>query len=373
LQQNGRNHKGGLVMTPIYKPFMPENISEGINEILYSGQLAYGKYGREFEKALSKFIGNPNILTTTTYNQALLMVLSILNLQPGDEIIASPVSCLASNQPFAVKNLTIKWIDVDPETSAMDVSQLRSLITKNTKAIFNNLFCGYAGELDEVYNIGKEFGIPVIDDSIEAFGTAYNNKKTGNTGADMTVFSFQTVRLPNTIDGGAIAFGDTILFEKAKLVRDYGIDRTNFRLQSGEINPNCDISIEGYGATMSEINSYIGLKQMEEIEILLAKQRINAQKWDFYFQEKIEVKALKITKNVNPNYWVYGVLAENKNELLQKVKDIGFYATGVHINNNIYSVFKNNKNLPGVNDFMGKYVAIPSGWWVNNIEQNLNL
>jgi perosamine synthetase len=352
-------------MVSIYKPFMPENITEGINEILYSGQLAYGKYGREFEKTLSQFIGNPDVLTTATYNQALLMILSILDLKPGDEIIASPVSCLASNQPFAVKNLSIKWIDVDPETSAMDVSQLRSLITKDTKAIFNNLFCGYAGELDEVYNIAKEFGLPVIDDCIEAFGTEYKGKRTGNTGADMTVFSFQTVRLPNTIDGGAITFNNNAFFEKAKLVRDYGIERANFRLENGEINPNCDISIEGYGATMNEINSYIGLKQMEEIEILFAKQKINAEKWNSYFENQFDAKALKINKNVNPNYWVYGVLAENKIGFLQQMKDKGFYATGVHINNNIYSVFKSSKDLPGVNEFMKKYVAIPSGWWVN--------
>ncbi|WHF53060.1 DegT/DnrJ/EryC1/StrS family aminotransferase [Chryseobacterium gotjawalense] len=353
-------------MIPIYKPFMPENITEGINEILYSGQLAYGKkYGREFEKSLSQFIGNPNILTTATYNQALMMVLSILDLKPGDEIIASPVSCLASNQPFAVKNLEIKWIDVDPKTSAMDISQLKSLITKDTKAIFNNLFCGYAGELDEVYNVAKEFGIPVIDDCIEAFGTEYKGKKTGNTGADMTVFSFQTVRVPNTIDGGAIAFNNKAFYEKAKLVRDYGIERANFRLENGEINPNCDISIEGYGATMSEINSYIGLKQMKEIESLFAKQKANAEKWNSHFENQLDAKALKISKNVNPNYWVYGVLAENKTEFLQQMKDNGFYATGVHINNNIYSVFNNNKDLPGVNEFMKKYVAIPSGWWVN--------
>jgi dTDP-4-amino-4,6-dideoxygalactose transaminase len=352
-------------MVSIYKPFMPENITEDINDILYSGQLAYGKYGREFEKSLSQFIGNSYVLTTVTYNQALLMVLSILELKTGDEIIASPVSCLASNQPFAVKNLTIKWIDVDPVTSAMDVSQLKSLITKDTKAIFNNLFCGYAGELDEVYNIAKEFGIPVIDDCIEAFGTEYKGSKTGNTGADMTVFSFQTVRLPNTIDGGAIAFNNKVFFEKAKLVRDYGIERANFRLENGEINPNCDITIEGYGATMSEINSYIGLKQMQEIEGLFAKQKANAEKWNTFFENQLDAKALKINKNVYPNYWVYGVLAENKTEFMQQMKDKGFYATGVHINNNIYSVFKNNESLPGVNEFMKKYVAIPSGWWVN--------
>lgn len=352
-------------MVPIFKPYMPENLSQGINEILYSGQLAFGKYGKEFEKTLSIFIDNPKILTTATYNHALLIVLSVLGLKPGDEIIASPVSCLASNQPFAVKGLKIKWVDVDPQSGMIDVAHLKNIVSMETKAIFNNLFCGYAGELDEVYKMGKEFGIPVIDDCIEAFGTEYKGKKTGNTGADMTVFSFQTVRLPNTIDGGAISFNNDEYFKKAQIVRDYGIERSNFRLENGEINPNCDISIEGYGATMSEINSYIGIHQMKEINSLLGKQNENANKWDLFFSEQSNSKRLKINKNVNPNFWVYGVLANNKTAFLEEMKTKGFNTTGVHINNNIYSVFKNNDSLLGVNEFMKNFVAIPSGWWVN--------
>jgi dTDP-4-amino-4,6-dideoxygalactose transaminase len=352
-------------MIPIYKPYMPENLVDGINEILYSGQLAYGKYGREFEKSLSEFIGNPKILSIATYNQALLIVLSALDLKFGDEIIASPVSCLASNQPFAIKGLKIKWVDVDPASGTIDVGHLRRLISKDTKAIFNNLFCGYAGELDEVYEIGRQFGIPVIDDCVEAFGTEYKGNKTGNTGADISVYSFQTVRLPNTIDGGGLAFKDDVLFQKAKVMREYGIERLNFRLSNGEINPNCDISLEGYGATMSEINSYIGVKQMGKIQLLLDKQRENAEKWNDFFCALDQSSPLKVNHQVVPNFWVYGVLANDKKKFLPLMKDKGFYSTGVHINNNIYSVFKNDAELPGVNEFMNKYVAIPSGWWVN--------
>ncbi|CAD7811164.1 UDP-4-amino-4-deoxy-L-arabinose--oxoglutarate aminotransferase [Chryseobacterium aquaeductus] len=352
-------------MVPIFKPYMPQEIDSEIMTILNSGQLSYGKYGREFESSLVNFIENNKIITTATYNQALLMVLSILDLKPGDEIIASPVSCLASNQPFAVKGLIIKWIDVDPLTSAMDVSQLKRLITPNTKAIFNNIFCGFAGELKDVYEIGKEYGLPVIDDCIEGFGTKYNEKYIGNTGADLTVYSFQTVRLPNTIDGGAISFRSEKLYEKAKLIRDYGIDRSNFRLSNGEINPECDIYLEGYGATMSELNSYIGLKQMEVINDLFEIQTKNAKNWDEFCSNKSDVNSLKIHKDCKPNYWIYGVLAENKLDFIAEMKQAGYYATGVHVNNNIYSIFKNKIDLSGVNEFMKKFVAIPSGWWVD--------
>jgi len=350
-------------MIPIYKPFMPENISDKINEILYSGKLSYGEIGKEFEQSLSDFISNDKILTTTTYNQALLMALSVLDLKAGDEIIASPVSCLASNQPFAVKDLKINWVDVDPTSGTIDTEHLRKLISGKTKAIFNNLFCGYAGELDDVYQLGTEFNIPVVDDCIEAFGTEYKGKKTGNTGADITIFSFQTVRLPNTIDGGALSFKDNKLYEKARMIRDYGIDRSNFRLQNGEINPDCDITLEGYGATMSEINSLIGTEQMKNVTKLLEKQRNNGLTWNKIFDSDLKIQSLKVNENVNPNFWVYGLLTDNKNEFLQKMKADGFYSTGVHINNNVYSVFHNKTELVGVNEFMSKYVAVPSGWW----------
>jgi perosamine synthetase len=354
-------------MIAIYKPYMPENIIPKLNEILYSGQLGFGKYGKQFENDLQQHIGNPYLLTVSSYNQAMLIVLSTLGLTFGDEIIASPVSCLASNQPFAVRGLKVIWADVDSETGAMNPEDVKLKITKNTKAIFHNHFCGFLGEIDAVNEIGKQFGIPVIDDAIEAFGSEYKGKKIGNLGTDITVFSFQTVRLPNTIDGGAISFKSKALFEKAIKVRDYGIDRNNFRTLTGEINPECDIKIEGYAGLMSEINSFIGHSQMNKVDSLLTIQQKNALVWDKKMQNNDQITAIKKTQNTAPNYWVYGIMCKNKSDSIQKFKDSGYYATGVHINNNIYSVFNNKINLKGANEFMNQFVAIPCGWWFENV------
>lgn len=353
-------------MISIYKPYMPEEIATEITKILYSGQLGFGKYGIQFENQLREFIGCEYLLTISSYNQAMQIVLSTLNLKFGDEIIASPVSCLASNQPFAVRGLKIIWADVDPETGAMSPEDVKSKITSKTKAIFHNHFCGYLGEIEAINNIGKEFEIPVIDDAIEAFGSKFKDKKVGNLGTDCTVFSFQTVRLPNTIDGGAITFKDKKLFEKAKLIRDYGIERSHFRTSTGEINPECDIKLEGFGGLMSEVNSFIGVKQMENIDGLLQIQAANALVWNKKFANNEAISILNTTENSTPNFWVYGTLCKNKEEAIRKFKEDGFYATGVHINNNIYSVFDNKISLKGVNEFMKHYVAIPCGWWFVN-------
>ena len=352
-------------MIPIFKPYMPAEIMPELENILYSGQLAYGKYGKLFESELASFIGNPYILTISSYNQAMLLALSILGLKAGDEVIASPVSCLASNQPFVIKGLKVIWADVDPNTGSLCIEDVKNKITQKTKAIFHNHFCGYLGDITAINQLAKENGIWVVDDCIEAFASEYKNQKAGNLGADLTVFSFQTVRLPNTVDGAGISFQSKDLYEKAILMRDYGIDRKNFRIANGEINPNCDIKLEGYGATLSEINSYIGFKQMQNLPSLIEKQRSNALDWHHKIQEVSSVQSLKAMSDTLPNYWVYGVLCDDKEKSLQDFRSQGLYATGVHINNNIYSVFNDFENLKGVNEFMSKFLALPCGWWVN--------
>ena len=351
-------------MIPLYKPHMPD--LPLIGEILNSGKLAYGTYGKNFESSLGSYLHNDRVITTNAYNMAILVVMSTLNIKPGDSVIASPMTCLASSQPLLSMGINIIWSDINPKTGTLCPENVKKNITKNCKAIIHNHFCGHVGFIDEINAIGKKYGIPVIDDCIEAFGSEYRGKKLGNVGTDVTIFSFNPVRLPNTIDGGAVVFKDEEFYNKSLFVRDAGIDRTRFRDDIGEINPKCDIELIGHSATMGEVSSYIGIKQMEKVDSLINKQRDNAAFWDSKLIGNHDLKPLK-NENANPNFWVYGVLAKNKRQTILKYRDLNYYASGVHINNNNYTVFKNEKShLPGVIEFDNHFVALPSGWWFNN-------
>lgn len=344
---------------------MPESLPE-LNNILQSGALSYGKWGQKFEERLGEFIGNTNIAVVNSFNSAMLVALSTLGIGAGDEVIASPMSCLASNQPFATIGAKVVWADIDPEVGTLSPESVKQKITPKTKAIFHNHFCGYPGYIDEINEIGRQYGVYVVDDAIEAFGSEYKDKRIGNTGTDATVFSYQTVRLPNTIDGGAVSFKDDTLFEKAKRIRDYGIRRELFRDEYGEISKNCDITEPGYGATPSEINSYIGCVQMESIRELINKQRQNAQTWlEMIKIENLSIRGLQKPFQ-NPNFWVFGVVTSNKMKSLLYFREKGFYASGVHLANNKYSVFGKQEELPGVEDFYSKFLGLPCGWWINN-------
>ena len=344
---------------------MPAELPE-LNTILHSGALAYGKYGNQFEQELRSYIGVSQLISVNSFNSAVLVALFTLGIKPGDEVIASPMACLASNQPLITVGAKVVWADVNPLTGTLNPESVKQKITSKTKIILHNHFCGYPGFIDEINGIGLEYGIPVIDDAIEAFGSRYKGELIGNNGTDVTIFSFQAVRLPTTIDGGAIVFKDKALYEKSLLVRDSGIDRKYFRDNLGEINPGYDISVSGFGATMSEVNSYIGLQQMKDIEKLIDKQRVNAGRWTEWIGMNYKnYKLLSQRDEISPNFWVYGLLTPNKKAALNEFRELKYYASGVHLPNTFYSVFGNYQTLPGVEEFNSNFLAIPCGWWAN--------
>ncbi|MGY0038973.1 DegT/DnrJ/EryC1/StrS family aminotransferase [Pedobacter sp. NJ-S-72] len=152
----------------------------------------------------------------------------------------------------------------------------------------------------------------------------------------------------------------------ASRIRDYGIDRSKFRDSNNEISAESDIEIEGYGALLSDVNAYIGHQQMADLPNLLSMQRVNAENWKKYFQQGDRpVQILGDRKNINPNYWVFSILTDQKNQMLEYFRGEGYYASGIHINNNIYSAFGNGIELKGVSEFVSRHLALPSGWWVS--------
>lgn len=356
-------------MIPLFQPHMPE-LPE-LDRILKSGSLAYGKYTKEFEEKLKAYFGTPFVIVTNSFNTAISVAITTLGLSWGDEIIASPMACLASTQPYASSGLTIRWCDVDHMRGTLDPEDLKKKISSKTKAIVHNHFCGYPGYIDEINAIANAYGIPVIDDGIECFGSLYKGKKIGNCGTAVTVFSFTAVRMPNTIDGGAVVFGDRAQYEKSLLVRDCGIDRACFRDARGEINPDCDITDIGYSATMSNVNGYIGCRQMEQVDRLLEQQRRNGEFLAQWVDANEKLQRIDAA-DTQPNYWIFGLLSNDKQQAIEDFRSKGLYASGVHINNNRYSIFQNKAELPGVTDFYGKFLAIPSGWWMDGAQCGLS-
>ena len=340
-------------------PELPE-----MDAILHSGALAYGKWGREFENRLAEYMGMKHVLYTNSYSNAWQVLLRTHGLMPGDEVIAIPMACLQSTMPFAQAGLKVVWADIDPRFGILDPESVRSKITPRTKLICNYHFCGYPGYVDEINAIGKEKSIMVVDDCIEAFGAKYKGKVMGNVGTPVSIFNFQTVRLPNTIEGGALVFEDEELYKKAVIIRDLGIDRSIFRDANGEISAACDISIPSVNATPSDVNGYIGCCQMEHIDELLRKQTYNAKRWEDKLFDMPSLIDFISRKEAEPNYWVCGIRSSSKEYDMKMFKEQGYACSAVHLPNTYYSVFGQSEMPKGVEEFYNQFIALPSGWWM---------
>ncbi len=357
-----------VVLIPLLKPFVPK---VDLDHILYSGKLSFGNYGLQFENKLMDFIKNDLLLLVNSYQNAFHIALKALNINPGDNVILSPLACLQTTQALRSYGLKLNWVDIDISLGTIDINSLKKVWNKNIKLVVHNHYCGLIGNIDEVNNFCSSNNIILIDDAIEAFGSEYKNKIIGHKDfSDATIFCFNPVRNPNSIEGGAISFRNKIHYSNAKLIRDYGINRENFRLLNGEINEKSDVSMTGYAATINELNSFIGLKQMDFIDEIILKSRNVASRWENLLKFK-KVNYHKIfNSNAKSNYWVYSFRVNNREEIFNKFRKAGINSSRVHLPNNFYSVFNNQYYPPNVQLFYNSFISLPTLWWLDTAEQD---
>ena len=356
-------------MIPLYKVYMPPNIEDSLIKLLYSERLAFGEHNELFEERLRKYLGTSLVITTNTNNSAMILALKLAGVKVGDDVLASPISCLATNAPVKTVGANIVWIDVNPSTGCIDSEKLEGYLTRKTKAIIHYHWVGYPGDINEINSFARKKGLKVIEDASEAFGAEYKGRKIGNTNSDFVCFSFNPVRIINTIDGGALSIRAKDDFERAKLLRDYGIDRKKFRDKMGEINPNSDITEAGHHFLMNNLSGYLGFVQILDIDRRLKRVRSNARFYDKKLSVIPQLKPLRVSPRKQPSYWVYTILAEDRDNLLIFLRENQIYASKVHMRNDIYSCFGPLKNkYPGIEEFSKKYLSIPCGWWLSKEE-----
>lgn len=352
-------------MIPLYKPFMPK-LPE-LDNVLNSGQLAYGKYGKLLEAKLSDFIGNPYSLVTNNYSNAILLALLTLGIKKGDNVVISPLVCLATSQPLSSLGLNLVFCDINPNNGALDEDSLREILSKKKiDCVVFTHYAGVVGDIIEIRQLCKTYSVPVIEDASDAFGSKYQGNYIGNQGFDITVFSFSAVRNPNMIDSGGMSFGNKNLYEKAYLIRDAGIDRTKFRNEFGEIDLSNDIYLPGIGATLDEVRSYIGLKQLENIDYILSKSQTNMDQILRNLRQFQEIRNL-LRVAEQSNGWVLPIHVPNKVEIIKALKDHGIMSSSVHSNIAYYSIYRNVEIFKNADEFLETFLAIPCGWWIEDL------
>lgn len=361
---------------PLFKVFMSEEAATEAAKVLMSGFIGQGPKVEQFEEKLRAHFDHDYILTLNSGTSVLHLILHMLKkkdfnwpgLNPGDEILATPLTCTASNWPILANNLKIKWVDIDPKTLNMDLDDLARKMNKNTKAIMLVHWGGYPNDLDKIKLLQQKFNDiygfkpVVIEDCAHSFGSKYNNKLVGTHG-NLAMFSLQAIKHVTSVDGGLLISPHKELYNRGKLLRWYGIDRNSDRKDF-----RCEANIEEWGFKfhMNDICATVGMNNLKKAEFVISKHKENAAYYDANLSGVAGIKLLERNPKMDSSFWIYSLLVENRYDFHRKMKELGIVCSQVHERNDKHTCVSEYKTiLPSLDSTIDKISAIPVGWWVS--------
>ena len=293
------------------------------------------------------------------------LALKMSGVGPGDEVLTSPFSCMASNSPIATLGATPVWVDLAPGSTCINIDEVEKQITKRTKALILYHLAGYANLAESAVALCKKYGIKLIEDCNNSYFTKIGNKNVGTYG-DFSVYSFYPNRLINTIDGGAISVRSVEDYIFAKKMTKYGLDPQTFRDSTGEINPQSDIPHIWRTIGMNNLSSALGYSQLSSVDARIQRIKINVSLLYEYFSERDDVHIVKSSDNSNNVNWVFFIQVNKRNELLKTLKLNGIFASKLHQLNSCYTGFKSKEMaIPNAVRLQNTLIALPCGWWLD--------
>ena len=282
---------------PAARIYFPEadrkELVKQIDEILESGQLTLGKYGKEFEAKFAEYVGTKYAVAVNSGTSALEIILRALNI--GGSSVVVPTNTFFAT-PASVIHAGGKVIFADiADNLCLDPKSLRQNIQKDTRAVFMVHIGGLVPpEIVEIQQICQEHGLILIEDAAHAQGSTLNGKKAGSFGI-AAAFSFYPTKVMTSGEGGMITTDDENIYQRALVFRDQG--KAGFL---GNIHTEM-----GYNWRMSEIHAAIGLSQFGRLEEFVADRRRVAQFYDKELTNVDSLSLVKIPPEAKSNYYKY--------------------------------------------------------------------
>lgn len=261
----------------VTKPYLPplDEYLPYLRDIWASGHVTnQGPLHNLLEKELQEYLGVRHISLFSNATIALIVALKSLGLR--GEVITTPFSFVATSHSILWNSLTPVFADIDPNTCALDINSIRSVVTENTTAIMPVHCYGVPCDISGIENIATEFNLKVIYDAAHAFGVNYNNQSILNYG-DLSVVSFHATKIFSTFEGGAIISPTAEKKAEIDLLKNFGF------------KDELQVSETGLNGKMSEVSAAFGLLQLKHIDHIIKSRKAIA---DRYFNELNEINGI---------------------------------------------------------------------------------
>ena len=259
-------------MIPYGKQTIEQDDIQAVVDVLKSDFLTTGPKIAEFEQTVADYVGAKYAVAISNGTSALHAACFAAGIEPGDEVITTPLTFAASANCVLYCGGTPVFADVDPKTYNIDPEDIQRKITDRTKAIIAVHLAGQPCDMDAIHSIAREHGLIVIEDGAHALGSVYKGKKVGSM-SDMTTFSFHPVKPITTGEGGMIVTDNEDFYKKMILFRSHGITRDDSMMTRNDGPWFYQQFNLGYNYRITDIQCALGCSQMKKLDRFLARRK----------------------------------------------------------------------------------------------------
>ena len=297
------------------RPDITDREIEAVCAVLRSPDLSLGPKLGQFEQVFAEYIGTKLAVAVNSGTSGLFLCLLALGIGPGDEVITTPFTFVASATSIMMAGAKPVFVDIDPVSLNIDPAKIESAITEKTKAILPVEVFGNPAGFDTICEIAQKHNLPVIEDSCEALGSALKGQKAGTFGK-MSVFGFYPNKQITTGEGGMILTDDDALADMCVSLRNQGRSKGAGWLAHERLGYNCRIS---------DINCALGIVQLSRIDEIKAKRRQVAQWYQEMLADDDRLIVPTGPADCDMSWFVFvvrlaeGFPAEQRNRILQQI------------------------------------------------------
>lgn len=254
-------------MINITKPIIEDEEIAAVNEVLKSGMIAQGPKTAELEEKFAAFCGTKYAVAMNSGTAALHATMYALGIKPGDEVITTPFTFVATANPILMQRAKVVFADISESDFCIDPNEVEKKITSRTRAIIPVDLYGQVHNYASLKALADKHNLKVVEDACQAVGAEVEGKKTGNFG-DIAAFSLYATKNIQSAEGGLVTTDDEELYEKCKMFRHHG--------QSEKVRYEyLDL---GYNYRTTDILAAIGVEQLKKIERITNARINNASK-----------------------------------------------------------------------------------------------
>lgn len=254
-----------------------ELINARIQAVLDHGQYIMGPEVAELESALAAYTGARHCVTVSSGTEALLIALMALGVGPGDEVITTPFSFIATAEAIVLLGARPVFADINPATCNIDPGLVEALVTPRTRAIMPVSLYGQPADMDEINAIALRHGLPVIEDAAQSFGATYRGKKSCNLSTIGCTSFFPSKPLGCYGDGGALFTSDDTIAAAAREIRVHGQSRRYVHTRVG------------VGGRMDTLQCAVVLAKLDRFEWELGQRQRAAASYDALLSGRVQL------------------------------------------------------------------------------------